>query len=498
MVQSIKKFLLEIVVFVSGASVMILEITGSRVLAPYLGTSIFVWTSLIGIVLGSLSLGYWWGGKLADKKPSYKIFSLIIFVAASMIGMIAFVKLFVLVFLQLGVPDIPTRAVISTLILFAPSNVVLGMVSPYAVKLKIKSIKKVGTIVGNLYAVSTIGSIAGTFLAGFLLISYLGNTKILLFLSIVLIATSIVIYLKEVSRLKIAIIIFLVISFYGTKVIDNYYQQQGFIDVDTKYNRVWIYKTIDKKTGKAIKALSIDPFSTQSAMFLDSDDLVFDYTKFYRLVRHFKENLNKSLVIGGAAYSYPKDFLNEFPAAKLDVVEIDSGLTELAKKYFNLGNNPRLTIYHEDGRTFINSTQNKYDAVFIDAFTSALSVPYQLTTKETASGIYDLLAGDGLVMVNLISSIEGKKGKFLRAEYATYKEVFPQVYLFPVENSKDGNLVQNIIIIALKSQTPVCLKSKDYELSNYLEHLWTKEVPSDIPILTDDYAPVDWYTKDLI
>src|SRR4030042_2038573 len=209
MVQSIKKFLLEIVVFVSGASVMILEITGSRVLAPYLGTSIFVWTSLIGIVLGSLSLGYWWGGKLADKKPSYKIFSLIIFVAASMIGMIAFVKLFVLVFLQLVISDIPTRAVISTLILFAPANVVLGMVSPYAVKLKIKSITKAGTTVGNLYAVSTIGSIAGTFLAGFLLISYLGNTKILLFLSIVLVLTSIVVTftsftsLKGISRLKI-------------------------------------------------------------------------------------------------------------------------------------------------------------------------------------------------------------------------------------------------------------------------------------------------------
>src|SRR4030042_6836357 len=132
MVQSIKKFLLEIVVFVSGASVMILEITGSRVLAPYLGTSIFVWTSLIGIVLASLSLGYWWGGKLADKKPSYKIFSLIIFIAAIMIGSIAIVKSLVLVSLQLAISDILIRAVISTLILFAPVNIVLGMISPYA------------------------------------------------------------------------------------------------------------------------------------------------------------------------------------------------------------------------------------------------------------------------------------------------------------------------------------------------------------------------------
>ena len=176
------KFLLEFVVFVCGVVVMIFEIVGSRILGPYLGTSIFVWTSLIGIILGSLSLGYWLGGIIADKKPSYVLLSWIILLAALFIGLTITGKDIVLRNLPVLFGGIRTQSIIASLCLFAPTSILLGMVTPYAVKLKIKDIKTSGKTVGNLYAISTIGSIIGTFLAGFFLIPSFGSTNILYFL----------------------------------------------------------------------------------------------------------------------------------------------------------------------------------------------------------------------------------------------------------------------------------------------------------------------------
>jgi len=478
---------------------MILEIVGSRVLAPYVGTSIVVWTSLIGIILGSLSLGYWWGGKIADKRPDYKTFSLIIFIPAVYIGLITFLKSIVLDFLQQNVTSIHIGATISTLILFAPPSVLLGMVSPYAVRLKIKDLNSSGTTVGSLYAISTIGSIAGTFSAGFVLIAYFGSTNILLVLSLVLVLTSLIAYMRSIMTLKAIVILSLILGLIAVNSYDAFLKKQGFIDVDTQYNRVLIYKSIDEETDRPILNMVINPREVQSAMFLDNDnDLVLKYSKFFHLVSHFKPDLRRSLMIGGAGYSFPKDYLKKYTEASIDVVEIDPILTQLAKRYFNLRDNQRLTIYHEDGRTFVNKTKNTYDVIFTDAMNSLYSIPFQLTTKETVKRMYEMLNDDGVILVNMISSIEGEGGEFLRAEYATFKTVFTQVYLFPVEDAHNSLEVQNIILVALKSKQKPPLTSNDRELNGYLKNLWTKEIQEDMPVLTDDYAPVDNYIMKII
>src|SRR3989338_163916 len=171
-----KQYKLELIVFLSGAVIMILELTGSRVLAPYLGNSTFVWTSLIGVILGRLSIGYWLGGKVADQKASYENFSLILMIAGVLIGLTTIGKEIILQFIQNSTQSIRIGSLIASIIIFAPASIFLGMVSPYAIRLKIKSIEKSGRTVGNLYALSTIGSIVGTFLAGFWLIAYFGHT----------------------------------------------------------------------------------------------------------------------------------------------------------------------------------------------------------------------------------------------------------------------------------------------------------------------------------
>ncbi len=490
--MKISKYLLEIVVFVCGAVVMIFELVGSRVLGPYFGTSIFVWTSLIGIILGSLSLGYYLGGKIADKKSSFKSLSLIIFLAAISIGLMVSIKDFWLIFLQNSFTDVRTSSVLASLTLFLPASVFLGMVSPYAVKLKINNLNTSASTVGNLYAISTSGSIFGTFLAGFYLIPHFGTNKLLIILSITLIIISLALSTKKDTRIKLSVFTIVVIGWFVISGLNYMLPKSGFIDVDTAYNRIWIYNRIDFRTNKIVKMMSINDVNN-SSMFLDSDELVNEYTRYYHLAKHFNPNFKKTLMIGGAGYSYPKDFLRKYPEATIDVVEIDPKVTELAKKYFKLEESPRLTIYHEDGRVFLNKTQGKYDVIFGDAFSSHYSLPYQLTTKEAVQKKYNILNDDGIVILNIISAIEGEKGKFLRAEYATYKSLFPQVYLFPLIGSGYGNMVQNIILVALKSEKNQTFNDRDPKLNEYLQHLWKKTVDADIPILTDNFAPVDYY-----
>ncbi|MFH1661961.1 MAG: fused MFS/spermidine synthase [Candidatus Falkowbacteria bacterium] len=494
-----KKYILEIIVFICGAAVMILEMVGSRILAPYLGTSIVVWTSLIGIILGCLSIGYWYGGKFADKNPNYKMFSFVIFLGAIFTGLIVFIKSFILIFILQNTSNIYLGTILSTISFFAIPSILLGMVSPYAVRLKMHAVSESGATVGNLYAISTIGSIVGTFAAGFFLIPFFGSINIIFFLSIILILTSVLAYAKNFIKTKIAGVLFFLLCFIVSSSLASASRENGLIDIDTQYNKIWIYKSIDKKTQRPILNLVTDPFVKQSAMFLDNDDdLVFDYAKFYRLADHFKKDINHSLIIGGAAYSFPKDYLRKYPDAKIDVVEIDPELTEIAKKYFNLKDDPRLKIYHEDGRTFLNKIKNKYDVIYGDAFTSHISIPYQLTTKEAVEKIYNALNNNGIALINIISAIEGRKGEFLRAEYLTYKNVFPQVYLFPVREPENGEEVQNIMLVALKSEEAPVFKNDNQELNKYLENLWTKEIDEDMPILIDDYAPVDFYTMKML
>lgn len=489
-------YLIEITVFVSGAVVMIYELAGSRVLAPYVGTSIIVWTSLIGIILGSLSIGYYVGGRVADRNPKIYGLAFLLFVAAILIGFTVISKEFILRSVGETFTDIKTAAVVASIILFAPASVILGTVSPYAIRLKSSSLTRMGTTAGSLYALSTIGSIAGTFLAGFYLVPQFGVSNILVFLAITLLLLSILLAPVQFLYSKVG---FMIAFFMFLFVSDSMLSYAAFYpnakEVNTSYARVFVNETV--RNDRPIRELMISN-EHSSAMYLDGNDLVYEYTKFYHLARHFKPDLKSALIIGGAGYSFPKDFLRVYPQAKLDVVEIDPGLTTIAKKYFRLEDDPRLTIYHEDGRTYLNRTEKKYDVIFGDAFNSQYSIPFQLTTREAIQRSYDALSDDGVVVLNVISAISGDQGIFLRAEYNTYKKVFPNVVLFPVWSNQNGEQVQNIILVATKNKTLPPLFSQDPEIDAYLKHYYAQAIPDDIPELTDDYAPVDFYISRIL
>jgi spermidine synthase len=478
---------------------MVLELVGSRILAPYLGTSIIVWTSLIGVILGCLSLGYWYGGRIADKKPNRRTFARIIFSAGLLIGLVAFAKEPVLEWLLNNLPDIQLSAPLATLILFGLPSILLGMVTPYAVRLKMDNVSHSGQTVGNLYAISTVGSIVGTFLAGYYLIAFFGSTKILMVLAMVLVLTSMMAAGKQGLIKKTLVFSLLAAGLAFLYSFSAARERDGFIDIDTRYGRIWIYETIHTYTQKPILALATSPGSIQSAMLLDgSGDLALTYTKYYRLASHFQPRIADSLLIGGAGYSYAKDYIRSYPLAKLDVVEIDPGMTALAKKHFALQDSARMRIFHEDGRIFINKTRERYDAIYCDAFTSLYTIPFQLTTRESVKKMHSLLNNGGILLVNIISAIEGDNGMFLRAAYATYKSVFPQVLIFPVSDPSDGTTIQNIMLVALKSEQKPPARNGNPELNEYLSHQWKNDIVMDMPILTDDLAPVDSYIIEMM
>ncbi|OGF25753.1 hypothetical protein A2303_07205 [Candidatus Falkowbacteria bacterium RIFOXYB2_FULL_47_14] len=489
------KIVLEVILFITGAAGMIFEIAGARVLAPYLGTSLVVWTSLIGIILGSLSFGYLIGGKLADRRQDIKVLAAVLGAAAFFVGLTASGKDIFLVLLDSLALTVNSGSILAAIVLFAPGSAFLGMATPYAVRLKLRSLDKSGGVVGRLYAISTIGSIAGTFAAGFWLIPYFGTTMVLWVLALILALTALIIsgrrfWIEKISILAVASIIF----YSGSLAVTAY---PGMADVDTAYNRYWIYER--DYEGRSIRVIKTDPFGTQAAVYTDNpDEIVFDYLKFFHVAEHFHPRADRALLVGGGIFTFPRDYILRNPDSEMDVVELDGRLIDLAREHFYYRDDPRIGVFHEDGRIFLNRNKTVYDHIYLDAFNSHISIPFQLTTREAVQKIHDSLSDDGVVVLNLISAFRGDKGKFLRAELATYKEIFPQVFLFAVHKGSDPAERQNLILIATKKTEKILFYSDDQEINDSLENIWTEELDSDLPVLTDDYAPVDFYTKEMM
>jgi len=491
-----KKLILKVTVFIAGAVTMMLELVGVRILTPYFGASSLIWTGLIGIILASLSLGYWIGGKLADKKSSLNQLSLIVFIAGMNIALISILKEPLLLTTRQSIKNIYFGLLFDSLILLAPPSVLLGTVTPYAAKLSILSLKKTGSTIGNLYAISTIGSIMATFLTGFILLPSFGNTKILILTSLILITNSIAIYQAKGKILKITgILVSLFLLLYINK-INLVATKEDFIDIDSQYNRVWIYKTNQKsiinKPNPPMIVLSTGGTGFQTAFPLGGNQgLISEYLKSFGLAKSLT-SIKSALMIGGGGYSYVKEFLSSCPRARLDVVEIDSKLTQLAKKFFGLTKNRRLEIFHEDGRVFLAETDKKYDAIFIDAFNS-LTPPYHLLTKEFLKSVYKSLNDNGVVMTNTISAVEGEKGRFLRSSYFTYKIVFNQVTALRVNKNIPEKEIQNIVIIGIKNSKKNSMEALIRKIKKNSNYELVNSMTKDVPILTDDYSPADFY-----
>lgn len=480
-------------VFLCGATLMIIELTGSRILAPFLGTSLIVWTSLIGVILASLSIGSWWGGILADRTPQARKLGHIVLLAAWATAAIGLSKTWILELLQ-GTGGLHTLAIASTVFLFAPASMLLGMVAPFAVRLHLKNHNVAGQTAGNLYAVSTIGSIAGTFAAGFVLIAWIGSTAILFVSAAILAFAAWLADPSEKAIKGVSALLFCLAIVFCLKQ-DSWLAARGFIDQDTPYNRVLVYTSKEEGTGRMTREMVTGPQGRQSSMYLDNaTELALPYTRFYRLAEFYKPAMGRMLVLGGGGYSFPKYALANYPDVQIDVVELDPGITALARSHFALPEHPRLTVIEEDARTFLRQVQTKYDVILCDVFNSNYSIPFHMTTVEAVALMRAALNPGGLVLVNLLASPEGISSRFYKAFYATFQTAFPEVHAFAVINATGQQQWQNIILSAL-TQPPPQTAPADDEIKAMLTQLLPP--PKDkLPPLTDEFAPVDRYLND--
>jgi len=484
----------EILAFFSGALVLVFEILWSRVVGPYIGTSLFVWTSLIAIILAALSLGYYYGGKLADRNADMKTVAAIFLAAWVSILVLIGLKNIVLSTLTTYIQDIRYSSILAATLLFTPTSFLLGMISPIVTKIRMTDLATGGQVVGKIGSIGTIGSIIGTLAAGFLLIPFFGVSYLLIFIGITCIILSLISEYKVYLPFQIGAIVFFLLAGYATKESFSELARTGVHIYDTPYSHITISERLEGRYSP-VRDLKIDDV-THAGMFLGSNNLLYEYTKYYHLFDVLNPEAQNMLMLGGAAYSFPKSFLENYPDKNLDVVEIDSEITDIARTHFRLKDDPRLSIMHQDARVFLNTSEKKYDAILGDAFGSFYSVPYQLTTRETAQRKYDMLTENWVVILNIIGTLEGDASRFIASEYKTYTEVFPEVFLLPV-STMHKNEVQNIMLIAAKNP-----QNLSFETSNQAHkfYLWKKmypNIPEDTLVLTDDFAPVDYYVSAL-
>ncbi|MDR3332033.1 MAG: fused MFS/spermidine synthase [Synergistaceae bacterium] len=479
--------------FLCGACVMVLEMAGSRVVAPYMGTSLVVWTSLIGIIMTSLALGYWLGGVVSDRRPEVRLLSRIIGGAAIVTAVVAVVSQPLLSSLSSGMRNVYVGSVIASLCLFALPSLLRGMVSPFIVRLAMKSLGSAGKTVGAFSALSSAGSILGTFLGGFLLISYLSSQTILFLVALVLGIVALFLYragwVASVSIIAAAMALG-ILSEAGAMPM----KQEG-INLETRYNSIRITETVAASTMRAIRILQTDPMGAQSLMYIDSPSELFsDYTKFYDLAFHFKPDVNGVLMLGGGGYCVPRHLGATRPGVPLDVVELDPGITNAARAHFNLEDRPNQRIFHEDARMFLNRESRagelKYDAIFEDVFGSSYNIPFHMTTVECMRRIRDLLPPDGVFIVNIISSIDGE---LFSGIYSSIAASFPSVMIFPATYPNSAATRQNIMIVALASETIPERTPANAYVASLLRHRWTAPFTPKIAAFTDAFAPVEKY-----
>jgi spermidine synthase len=504
-----------------------LEMVAARVLAPYLGNSIYVWGAVISVVMIALSLGYALGGQVADRFGAAR--SLPPVIAAAALATVAAPLIADAVLpstASLG-PRLGSLAAAAA-IYFVPS-ILLAMVSPMGVKLAARAdLTHLGRSAGNLYAVSTAGSIVGTVATSFWLIPLLSIEPLVVWTGFVLLAMSMLALrlapdqqaaetshrraLATVVRLAVPATLALAVAAVGVggwvlwKIAPapatNELGETVIFRADTQYHRITV--TEDEDT----RHLRFDR-SHQSAIALDDPyESRIRYPDYMHLALALRPDPKRVLVLGLGGGAITKRFWRDYPGVHVDSAEIDPVVIDVARRYFWLPEDERMRVFNEDARRYVQRTGETYDIIVVDAYTSD-SLPFHLTTAEFFAELEGIMAPGGVVAYNLIAATEGDSSELFRSMYRTAESVFSDVWVFPIGMSEDGApaRVRNIAVLATDTRLPESeLRSRiadrvsgrvtvpQYEAM--ADDLYTAPVPvADVPLLTDAHAPVDTLIK---
>ena len=531
---SLRHFLpLAVAVFTSGAVLLGLEIAASRVVAPYFGNSLYVWGALIGVVLAGLSIGYWLGGVVADRFPDPRLLPTTMGVGAGLVLLVPLVDQPVLDAIVEWDVGARMNALLAAVALFLLPSIVFAAVSPIGVRLVARSVASVGSTSGRLFAISTAGSIAGTFATAFVLIPEFGTNQLLgqaaavLFAAVAVFAAAerlpVVGALAAVAFVGAGLASFALAPEQGGRLVGtaagNYsplyrlrgdavgsdvdYGSQGF-DVlfrkDSQYHGVAVVQDQDSRY------LRFDS-SFQSGMYVSRPFATrFDYTDYLDLGLAYQPDARNVLFIGLGGGSAPKRLWRDFPNVHIDVAEIDPVVRDVAYRFFALPRSPRLNVDVADGRRYLARGDRKWDVIVVDAY-YADAIPFHLTTLEFQELVQSRLNPGGVVVANVIGTLAGSQSKLLRSFVRTYSSVFPTVEVHPVmaPGDRSRETLRNIILVAGEGAAPSeafllerwnklrrSSGGKAPDLKRAIQDRVAQPLPvRDVPVLTDDYAPTD-------
>jgi spermidine synthase len=482
-----------LIVFVSSACIMILELVAGRIVAPHVGVSLYTWTSVIGVVLAGLSLGNYLGGRLADRWASLRLLGVFFLLG----GLSSFGILAVDVLGNLTPGDWPlvVQILVLTIALFFIPCTILGTISPVVAKLAVRDLAKTGSTVGKIYATSAMGSIVGTFATGFVLISWFGTHTIVWGVALVLLAMGLIFLLGR--RWWLMLVAALVLAG-GSKLASSQAWLSGPCTRETNYFCIKVHDS--ERDGEVVRVLTLDRMVHSYTSLDNPTKLVYNYEKFYAQVTAYRAQRDDhlhALFIGGGGYTFPRYMETVYPTSDIDVIEIDPGVTQVAYDLLGLSQDTQIATFNEDARLFLQQEPTQaYDLILGDAFND-FSVPYHLTTKEFNDRVRAWLQDDGLYVINMI---DGARRDFLRAYIHTLRQTFRHVYVAPsIQSWRQSPRITFVLIATDSALDTAAFEPTDSDDGNPSlagQTLSEEEIDvllgeRQVVMLTDQYAPVD-------
>jgi spermidine synthase len=388
---------IEVLAAVVGAASLGAEIAAARLLAPWFGASTIVWANTIATVLVALSAGYWVGGRLADRDPTLRGLSRIVLLAA---GLMAIVPFAAGPFLRVSVGALDSvqagafaGSLLAVLVLIAVPVLVLGCVAPYAVRLSVHAVEEAGRVAGRLYAISTMGSLAGVFLSALLLIPLVGTRRTFLAFALALALAAVPSLSPRFALAPLAVLVLLVLPAGAVKATGG---ERVVWERETEYQYARVVQAPD-----GVRRLELNEGQAVHSVYQPGHWLTGDYWD-EMLVLPFAAQRGPPrsvAILGNAAGTTARAYGHFFPQARIDGVEIDPALTDVGRRLFDL-RGPNLHLHTADARPFLRRTTRRWDVIVVDAYRQPY-IPFYLATREFFALVRRHLTPDGMVVVNV-------------------------------------------------------------------------------------------------
>lgn len=485
-------YMLRVSSFIAGFSLMVVELIATRLMAPYVGSSIYTWTSVIGVILLGMAVGNYGGGVYVDRRGSHKVLSALFLVTSVTTFIVPLMTYFSPLIVLSSLPLVVIIVLLAILLFFVPA-VCFGTLYPAILKLYLEDVASTGVKSGQISALWSLGSIVGTFLTGFYFIGHIGSVATVLVIALILLGNAVTIFPLKRKIVKGIGIVFIVIGMM-TYVMHLFTDERGKVfAAESDYYKIQVVDMETKGKGP-VRALFLD-FDSHSVESLSGQRLDL-YPEMYPIFGSINNTIKDVLVLGGGAYTLSKNMAEYYKGSNITTVELDPKVRDVAEEYFNANKYPIQTEV-SDGRVFLERTNKTYDLIFSDAYNSFISVPWHMATQEFDRMAKDHLNKNGIYALNFTATRKGEGLAFFQSMEKTFKSVFGNYYVFAY--GKTEYEPQNVILVGVNADVlpdPEAVRQKiaqgengEFLSARLIEN--TKIIPDDTPILTDEYAPVE-------